>query len=75
MIPCQLEYDTQRRDRPGNPHGGVLIAAKKFLQLGDIKASSGIEHLSAPVKVDKSKIQVEPTIDPQIRLMRPTLTQ
>ena len=33
ILPYQLGYDIQRRDRPSDAHGGVLIAAKKY-QLG-----------------------------------------
>ena len=58
IIPGSLEYEIHRRDMPGDPHGGVLIAAKKFLQLGEVKASTSIELLSATVKADKSKVQV-----------------
>ncbi|CAG2240209.1 unnamed protein product [Mytilus edulis] len=35
IIPDYFHYDTERRDRPKDPHGGVLIAAKQTLQLGN----------------------------------------
>ena len=56
MIPGSLEYEIHRRDRPGDLHGGVLIATKQFLQLGEVKVSTSIKLLSATVKVDKSKV-------------------
>ena len=33
IIPFELGYDIQRRDRPNDPHGGVLIAAKNTFNL------------------------------------------
>jgi len=36
ILPNDLGYDIQRRDRPGDPHGGVVIAAKQHLLLQDI---------------------------------------
>ena len=53
IFPSSLEYEIHRRDRPGDPHGGVLIAAKEFLHFGEVKTL-----LSAPVKVDKPKVHV-----------------
>ena len=41
-----LGYDIQRRDRPQDHHGGVLIAAKKALQLSDIFCSQEVELIS-----------------------------
>ena len=34
-----LGYDVQWRDRPHDPHSGVLFAAKKALQLSNIYCS------------------------------------
>ena len=39
ILSSSLGYDIQRRDRPQDHHGGVLIAAKKALQLVDIYCS------------------------------------
>ena len=47
-----------RNDRPDNPHGGVLIAAKKDLELQDIKCSKDLELISGTVKISKQKKMV-----------------
>jgi hypothetical protein len=53
-----LGYDIHRRDRPNDPHGGILIAAKKHLHLTDIKSSSHLELMSATFKTDKKMVHV-----------------
>ena len=53
-----LGYDVHRNDRPDNPHGGVLIAAKKDLELQDIKCSKDLELISGTVKISKQKKMV-----------------
>ena len=47
-----------------NPHGGVLIAAKKHLQLGDVRASQNVELINATVTAGKSKIHIAPYYRP-----------
>ena len=44
-----------RNDRPDNPHGGVLNAAKKDLELHDIKCSKDLGLIGGTVKVSKQK--------------------
>jgi hypothetical protein len=44
IFPDYYLYDIERRDRPKDPHGGVLIAAKKQLQLGNITKSKDIRR-------------------------------
>ena len=46
-----LGYDDHRNDRADNPQGGVLIAAKKELQLHDVKRSKDAELISGTIKV------------------------
>ena len=36
ILPSLLGYEIDRRDRKTDPHGGVLIASKKDLQIHDI---------------------------------------
>ena len=50
-----LGYDVHRNDRPDNPHGGVLIVAKKDLELHDIKCSKDEELISGTVKISNRK--------------------
>ena len=45
-----------RNDRPANPHGGVLIAAKKDLELDKIKYSKDSELISGTVKMEKKMV-------------------
>ena len=44
-----------RKDRPDNPHGGVLIAAKKDIELNDIKCSKDLELICGAVRISKQK--------------------
>ena len=55
ILPNDLGYDIQRRDRPHDPHGGVLIAAKRGLQLGNIYCSQDIELISGTVTMEGNK--------------------
>jgi hypothetical protein len=48
-------YDIERRDRPKDPHGEVLIAAKKQLQLGNITKSKDIELITGSVSLEGKK--------------------
>ncbi|XP_063416249.1 uncharacterized protein LOC134697892 [Mytilus trossulus] len=50
-----FHYDTERRDRPKDPHGGVLIAAKQTLQLGNIIKSTEIELLTGTINLEGKK--------------------
>ena len=47
-----------RIDRPDNPHGGVLIAVKKDIELNDIKCSKDLELISGAVRISKQKKMV-----------------
>ena len=73
IIPGSLEYETHRRDRPGDPHEGVMIAAKKFLQLGEVKVSTSIELLSPTAMVNKSKVHVAAYYRPPNKSDKPYL--
>ena len=53
-----LGYDIHRNDRSENPHGGVLIAAKKDLELHDVKCSKDVELISGTINVSKQKKMV-----------------
>ena len=58
ILPYQLGYDIQRRDRPNDPHGGVLIASKSHLQIGDVIVSPSLELLSANITLEKKKFRI-----------------
>ena len=58
ILPYQLGYDIQRRDRPNDPHGGVLIASKSHLQIGDVIVSPSFELLSANITLEKKKFRI-----------------
>ena len=47
-----------RNDSPDNPHGGVLIAAKKDLELHHIQSSKDLELISGTIKISKQKKMV-----------------
>ena len=55
ILTNQLGYDLQRRDRPNDPHGGVLVASKFNLQIGDVIVSMSLELLSANITLEKKK--------------------
>ncbi|CAG2205462.1 unnamed protein product [Mytilus edulis] len=55
IFPDYLQYDIERRDRPKDPHGGVLIAAKQTLQLGNITKSGEIELLTGTIALEGKK--------------------
>jgi hypothetical protein len=55
IFPYYYLYDIERRDRPKDPHGGVLIAAKKQLQLGNITKSKDIELITGSVSLEGKK--------------------
>ena len=58
ILPYQLGYDIQRRDRPNDAHGGVLIATKKHRQLGDVECNTCIEFISASITTGKKKVLI-----------------
>ena len=51
IIPNQLSYDVQRKDRKTDKHGCVLIAARRDLQLGNISLSDSTELISGTVSL------------------------
>ena len=55
ILPNDLGYDIQRRDRPGDPHGGVLIAAKRCYMLSNIHCAEDIELISGTIKLSGNK--------------------
>lgn len=54
IIPNFLGYDVHRRDRPDS-HGGVLIAAKKDLELQKVEKSDKVELISGTIKATGRK--------------------
>ena len=52
VLPNDLGFDIQRKDRLQYPHGGVLIAARRDLQLRNIHCSETIELISGTVTVE-----------------------
>ncbi|CAC5398880.1 unnamed protein product [Mytilus coruscus] len=55
IIPDYFHYDTEHRDRPKDPHGGVMIAAKQTLRLGNIIKSTDIELLTGTINLEGKK--------------------
>ena len=55
ILPNYLGYDVQRRDRKSDEHGGVLIAARRDLQLGNISRSDSTELISGTVSLSNQK--------------------
>jgi len=55
IIPDFQNYDIERRDRPTDPHGGVMLATKKALLLGNINKSSNIELISGTINLEGKK--------------------
>ena len=45
-----------RRDRPSDPHGGVLIAVKNYIEVFDINTHKELELISCTIKVNKKKM-------------------
>ncbi|KAK6178593.1 hypothetical protein SNE40_013347 [Patella caerulea] len=54
FLPDRMGYKVARKDRPTDPHGGVLIAAKNEILMTDIKTYSS-EMISATLSLDKGK--------------------
>ena len=64
-----LGNDVHRNDRPDNPHGGVLIVAKKDLELHDVKCSKEAELISGTITVSNKKMVISSFyIRPQIQM-------
>jgi hypothetical protein len=55
IFPDYYLYDIERRDLPKDPYGGVLIAAKKQLQLGNITKNKDIELITRSVSLEGKK--------------------
>ena len=51
-------FNIARRDRPSDPHGGVIIIAKKELQHGDVNISKNLEMISGTIKLEGRKKMV-----------------
>jgi hypothetical protein len=51
-------FDIARRDRPSDPHGGVIIIAKKGLHLRDVSLSKNLEMISGTIKLEGRKKMV-----------------
>ena len=43
-----------RRDRPENPHGGVVIVIKSTLQSSEIRTGSNTELVAASIEPERS---------------------
>ncbi|KAK6177784.1 hypothetical protein SNE40_015818 [Patella caerulea] len=54
FLPDRMGYKVARKDRPTDPHGVVLIAAKNEILMTDIKTYSS-EIISATLSLDKGK--------------------
>jgi hypothetical protein len=55
ILPPYLNYDIERRDRPSDPHGGVLIAARNELLLSNIIRSKNLELISGTITIKGEK--------------------
>ena len=53
ILPYQLGYDIACRDRPNDPHGGVIIASKFNIQIGNVIVNPSLELLSANITLEK----------------------
>ena len=51
-----LSFKVYRRDRPNDPHGGVLLAVKSDLEVLDIELHSTLELLSGTIKIEHKKM-------------------
>jgi len=52
IIPDYFQYDMERRDRPNDPHGGVMIAAKQSPQLGNMTKGKDIELITETISLE-----------------------
>lgn len=55
IFPPELGYDVIRRDRKGDPHGGVLIAAKTDLGLSHLQTSTETELIAGTITIGPKK--------------------
>lgn len=55
IFPTYFNYDVERRDRPKDPHGGVLLATKKEMQLGNITKSKELELVTGTISLEGKK--------------------
>ena len=55
IFPPELGYDVIRRDRKGDTHGGVLIAAKNTLSLNHLLTSKDSELISGTINISQRK--------------------
>ena len=55
IIPNNIAFDVHRRDREGDPHGGVLISTKCELQMEEVTISKDFELMSGSISLLKSK--------------------
>ena len=59
IFPPELGFDVIRRDRPKDPHGGVLIAAKGDLVITQTHCSQTTELIAGKVKLgDKRELVI-----------------
>ena len=58
IFPEYQPFDIARRDRPSDPHGGVIIIAKKGLHLRDVSLSKNLEMISGTIKLEDRKKMV-----------------
>ena len=58
IFPNELGFDVHRRDRVGDPHGGVLLVAKKHLMLQNIRKSADIEMISGSFTAGSSRVTI-----------------
>ena len=50
-----MNFDIERRDTPSDPHGGVLIATTKELELSIIVKGTNLEMLSGTINLQGKK--------------------
>jgi hypothetical protein len=50
-----LGFDIHRNDRAIDPHGGVLLAVKKDLELSNVNKSKSLELISGTIKTSQNK--------------------
>ena len=55
FIDPNLGLNVYRIDRASDAHGGVLIAAKKNIEVTDIKKSKNVELISGTIQLPKGK--------------------
>jgi hypothetical protein len=58
ILPEYQHFDIARRNRPSDPHGGVIIIAKKGLHLRDASLSKNLEMISGTIKLEGRKKMV-----------------